>query len=138
MFPDAPNTGLVEVTFLADRGADRSLLSPRDAIQAGRNFAALAAGQASRGVGGETSTLLVGSEIFFQGYTIPLTPSIPESQRPIPTVLGRDFMRDFALFMEEFSGRVLFLDQADVETYGLAAVGKPVILPSPLISPPQN
>ena len=63
--------------------------------------------------------------IYVEEYIIPLTLSIPEAQRPIPSVLGRDFIVNFALFMEERSGRVLFLDQSDVERHGLAALGNP-------------
>jgi hypothetical protein len=35
------------------------------------------------------------------------------------SLLGRDFMRDFALFMEERTGRVLLLDQDDLESFGI-------------------
>ena len=119
-FPGYENARIIQVTFLVDTGADRSLLSPRDAIRTRLDFAALEAGETSRGIGGETSTLLVESKIHVQGHTIPLTLSIPEVQRPIPSVLGRDFMRDFALFMEERTGRVLFFDQHDLDSLELA------------------
>lgn len=122
-FPTAPDARVVAPEFLIDTGADRSLLSPRDAIGIGLDFSNLSRGPTGRGVGGETSTLLVESMIYVGGYTIPLTLSIPEVQRPIPSVLGRDSIANFALFMEERTGRVLFLDQTDVETYGLAALG---------------
>lgn len=122
-FPQIPNAKGIAPEFLVDTGADRSLLSPRDAIWTGLNFSILGRGPASRGVGGETSTLLVESRIRVAGYTIPLTLSIPEVQRPIPSVLGRDFIANFALFMEERTERVLFLDETDIETYGLAALG---------------
>ena len=63
--------------------------------------------------------------IYVGGYTIPLTLSIPEAQRPITSVLGRDFIDNFALFMEERTRRVLLLDETDVEIYGLATLGDP-------------
>ena len=122
-FPRWQNVEAIFPEFLIDTGADRSLLSPRDAIGIGLNFSILERGPISRGVGGETHTLLVESIIYVEGYTIPLTLSIPEVQRPIPSVLGRDFIRYFALFMEERSGRVLLLDQADIDAHGLAALG---------------
>ena len=122
-FPGAPNARLIAPEFLIDTGADRSLLSPRDAIGVGLDFSVLDSGPASRGVGGETPTLLVESMIYVAGYTIPLTLSIPEVQRPIPSVLGRDFIANFALFMEERTGRVLLLDEAEVEMYGLTTLG---------------
>ena len=124
-FPSAPNARTIIPEFLIDTGADRSLLSPRDAIGIGLNFSILGRGPTSRGVGGETPTLLVESIIYVEGYTIPLTLSIPEAQRPIPSVLGRDFIANFALFMEERTGRVLFLDETDVEMYDLATLGNP-------------
>ena len=34
-------------------------------------------------------------------------------------------MANFALFIEERTGRVLFLDETDVEMYGLATLGNP-------------
>ena len=124
-FPSAPNTRVIAPEFLIDTGADRSLLSPRDAIGFGLDFSILSRGPTSRGVGGETPTLLVEAMIYVGGYTIPLTLSIPEAQRPIPSVLGRDFIANFALFMEERTGRVLFLDETDVEMYGLTTLGNP-------------
>lgn len=124
-FPSAPNAGVIAPEFLIDTGADRSLLSPKDAIGIGLNFSILDRGPTSRGVGGETPTLLVESIIYVARYTIPLTLSIPEAQRPIPSVLGRDFIANFALFLEERTGRVLFLDETDVEMYGLATLGSP-------------
>ena len=124
-FPSTPNARVIAPEFLIDTGADRSLLSPRDAIGIGLDFSILGRGPTSRGVGGETPTLLVESMIYVGGYTIPLTLSIPEAQRPIPSVLGRDFLANFALFMEERTGRVLLLDEADVEMYGLATLGTP-------------
>ena len=110
---------------MIDTGADRSLLSPKDAVGIGLDFSILDRGPASRGVGGETPTLLVESMIYVARYTIPLTLSIPEAQRPIPSVLGRDFIANFALFLEERTGRVMFLDERDVEIYGLATLGNP-------------
>ncbi len=124
-FPGAPNARVIAPEFLIDTGADRSLLSPRDAIGVGLDFSILSLGPTSRGVGGETPTLLVEAMIYVEGYTIPHMLSIPEAQRPIPSVLGRDFIANFALFMEERTGRVLLLDETDVEMYGLATIGNP-------------
>ena len=124
-FPRAPNARVIAPEFLIDTGADRSLLSPKDAIGIGLNFSILDRGPTSRGVGGETPTLLVESIIYVARYTIPLTLSIPEAQRPIPSVLGRDFIANFAPFMEERTSRVLFLDETDVEMQGLATLGNP-------------
>ena len=43
---------------------------------------------------------------------------------PIPSLLGRDFMSNFALFMEEGTGKVLFLDEEDLSTLGLSILGQ--------------
>lgn len=124
-FPGVPDARATNVRLLVDTGADSTLLAPRDAIRTGIDFSTLARGPTSRGIGGETNTLLVESEILVQGHTISLTLSIPEAQRPIPSVLGRDFITNFALFLEERTGRVLFLDGTDVEMHGLATLGNP-------------
>ena len=124
-FPDFPNAGATDVRLLVDTGADSTLLAPGDAIRTGIEFSALGRGPTSRGVGGDASTLQVESQIFVQGYTIPIILSIPEVRRPIPSVLGRDFIRHFALFMEERTGRVLFLDESDIDTFGLGALATP-------------
>ncbi len=41
---------------------------------------------------------------------------------PIPAILGRDIMADFALFMEERTGRVLLLNQNDLEEMGFSSL----------------
>ena len=46
---------------------------------------------------------------------------VPEVRQPIPSLVGRDFMANFALFMEERTGRVLFLNEEDLSAVNLSA-----------------
>ena len=62
---------------------------------------------------------VVQANLLVQGYSVPLTLHISELRLPIPSVLGRDFMSHFALFMEERRGLVLFFDQPELAQLGL-------------------
>ncbi len=124
-FPNAPHVGTQRIELLIDTGADRTTLSGRVAESIGLNLSALPFGGISSGIGGQTAVRVVESMISVQGYTIPFPLRILESRHPAPSILGRDFMANFALFMEERTGRVLFLDQTDIARYGLTALGSP-------------
>ena len=117
-FPNSPDIGTVGVELLVDTGADRTILSPIDAESIGLDLSSLDVGRRSSGIGGETSTRIVESKLSTQGYSIPLILHIPEVRQPIPSLLGRDFMSNFALFMEERAGNVLFLDQGNLDSLG--------------------
>ena len=118
-FPGIPHLGVVGVELLVDTGADRTILSPIDAENIGLNTSNLDMGRRSSGIGGSTLTRIVKSRATIQGYSMPLTLHIPEVRQPIPSLLGRDFMSSFALFMEERSGRVMFFDQEELDSLGL-------------------
>lgn len=122
-FPDAPHLGTHHVELLVDTGADRTTLSRGMAESIGLDLNVLPDGGTSTGFGGVTAVRMVEARFLVESHMITLWLRILESRHPIPSVLGRDFMREFALFMEETSERVLFLDQSDVERYGLAALG---------------
>ena len=113
-FPDNPDVGTAGVELLVDTGADRTILSPVDAASMGIDTSRLDAGRRSSGIGGITPTRVLDSRIIAQNFSTPLRLHIPEARLPIPSLLGRDFMSNFALFMEERTGRVLFLDQGDL------------------------
>ena len=113
-FPRNPEIGTAGVELLVDTGADRTILSPVDAASMGIDTSRLDAGRRSSGIGGVTPTRMIESRIIVQDFTSPLRLHIPEARLPIPSLLGRDFMSNFALFMEERTGRVLFLDQGDL------------------------
>lgn len=124
-FPHAPHLGASSVDLLVDTGAERTTLSRTAAENAGLNLAALPDGGTSTGVGGVTAMRVVESRLSVQGYSTFLRQlRISESRHSVPSILGRDFIREFALFMEESTDRVLFLAAADVEMYGLAGLGR--------------
>ena len=109
-----PGVGPVSIEFLVDMGADRTLLSPIDADNIGIDVSKLKMGRRSVGVGGEMSTRVVESRLTTQGYSTLLTLHIPEARLPIPSLLGRDFMANFGLFIEERTGRVFFFDEEEI------------------------
>ena len=113
-FPKHPTVGTAGIELLVDTGADRTILSPIDAESMGLDAAPLDAGLKSRGIGGEISTRVVKSKLTIQGYSTSITLHVPDVRQPIPSLLGRDFMAKFALFMEERTGKVLFLDEEDL------------------------
>ena len=119
-FPKHPNVGASGIELLVDTGADRTILSPIDAGNMGLDVPALDVGLRSRGIGGEVSTRVVESTLTVQGYSTSITMHVPEVRQPIPSLVGRDFMANFALFMEERTGRVLFLDEEDLSAVNLS------------------
>ena len=124
-FPEFPDLEGGEVDFLVDTGADRTTLSRPAAENMGLNLATLPDGGTSTGVGGVSAVRMVESQLLVQSFSITFWLRIWESRHTSMSVLGRDFMQRFALFIEERTGRVLFLDETDVEMYGLAALGNP-------------
>ena len=112
------NDQLLQVPLLVDTGADRTILSPADAIRLSRSFgvnlADLPQGAASSGVGGQASTRTIQATLIMDSFSTSLTLTtlepIPDRLLPIPSLLGRDILSHFALFMEERAGRVLLLE----------------------------
>ena len=124
-FPDAPHIEMSPIEFLVDTGSDRTTLSRPTAENIGLELAILPDGGTSSGIGGVSAARQVRTQLSVQGYSTTFWLRILESRHPAPSILGRDFIRRFALFIEESTSRVLFLDETDVETYGLAALGNP-------------
>ena len=124
-FPDVPHIGMKTIELLVDTGSDRTTLSRPTAENIGLDLAGFPDGGTSSGIGGVSAARQVRIHLSVQDYSTSFWLRILESRHPAPSILGRDFIRRFALFMEESSGRVLFLDQADIETYGLEALGSP-------------
>ena len=112
---DGSDARVVGIEFLVDTGADRTLLSPIDAENIGLDISKLKIGRRSIGVGGEMSTRVLESKLTTQGYSTLLTLHVPEVRLPIPSLLGRDFIANFGLFIEERTGRVLFFDQEEID-----------------------
>ncbi|MBM2827259.1 MAG: Peptidase protein [Dehalococcoidia bacterium] len=110
------------VHFLVDTGADTTLLAPRDAKELGLDINSLPQSPPSMGVGGPTPTASTEATITLDSlsFTISLRILAPTDQRQqrslqfIPSLLGRDIMAHFALFMEERTRRVLLLEPEEV------------------------
>lgn len=112
-----------DVAFLVDTGADATLLGPRDTANLRINTTLLPPGPPLTGVGGRTPTVSADATIAFGhlSYTLPLrilAPRGPAQQRAlsrIPSLLGRDVLSRFALFLEERTHRVLLLEPHEVD-----------------------
>ena len=122
-FPDFPHIGTRTLDLLIDTGSDRTTLSRPTAESIGLDLATLPDGGTSTGVGGVSAVRQVRVSLSVQDFSTEFWLRIPELRQPTPSVLGRDLIANFALFIEERTGRVLFLDQTDVEMYGLATLG---------------
>ncbi len=108
------------VRLLVDTGADRTILGPlhseRLRTELGMDFAALRRGQPGMGIGGQVATRIVEAVLILDTVALPLTLTILEPTAPlspIPSLLGRDILAHFALFLEERTSRVLLLEPAE-------------------------
>ncbi len=107
-----------EVAFLVDTGADSTVLAPRDAALLGIDPSLLPPGPASTGVGGRMQTAHAQASITLDHlrYDFPLRILTPatRTQRSalarIPSLLGRDVLAHFALFLEQRTSRVVLLE----------------------------
>ena len=119
-FPVADNRQL-EVSFLVDTGADRTLLSPSEGArlrqQLGIDLLSLPFGLPIGGVGGETQTRMIDATLDIGERSISTTLSLvepPPGQFPtMPSLLGRDIFYQLALFMEYNTDRLLLLDETE-------------------------
>ena len=118
---------LSRITFLVDTGADPTLLSPRDALRLGLNLELLQSGPSTAGVGGVTRTVVVDATITLGPVVYPLSLRVLAPEGPqqralnrIPSLLGRDLLAHFALFMEERTNRVFLLDPNEADALSLA------------------
>ena len=109
-----------EIEFLIDTGADTTVLSPADARAIGLDVSVLDIAGVGGGIGGDALMRSVEAILTIQGYSVPITLCVPDSDHAIPSLLGRDFMAGFALFFEESSRTVVLLDRDEVERMGLA------------------
>lgn len=125
--PDVGISG-IDIRFLIDTGADRTLLGHRDALRMSRVYGVdltqLRVGLPFRGIGGvSTKRYVVQAVLEFGVFSTDLDLAILEpvhGQPPsIPSLLGRDVLVHFALFMEERTNRVLLLEPAEADRLGL-------------------
>jgi hypothetical protein len=115
------------VPLLVDTGADRTVLSPTDAIRLTRRFGVnlddLPQGVPSTGVGGQAFTRAVRAVLNIESFSTPLTLTVLEPilsrLLSIPSLLGRDVLSHFALFMEERTSRVLLPEPHEANTLDL-------------------
>ena len=125
---DFPSLGLAgDIPLLVDTGADPTVLAPADAGRLEIPLAQLPSGPPSAGVGGTTLTVSVPATLTLDARSVAvtmriLTPQTPRQQRTlrrIPSLLGRDILSRFALFMEERSQRVLLLEPHEADALSL-------------------
>ena len=121
-----PEIGIVglEIRFLIDTGADRSMIGDDDSrrlIQDHQaDFTMLEEGIPSQGIGGIVPTREVQAilqlEDFSASLRIDILEPVPGQQPSVPSLLGRDVLSHFALLMEERTGRVLLLEPAEADS----------------------
>lgn len=121
---DIPSQHLsADIVFLIDTGADSTLIAPVDVAVLGLETSHLSRGVRSAGVGGATDTVFVESIVTLGPHSFDLSlrilaPRTPEQQAAlshIPSLLGRDILAHFALFLEERTGRVLLLEPEEAD-----------------------
>ena len=122
---DIPEIGVVglEARFLIDTGADRSLLGDDDAGRMLRDYEVdlgrLEDGIPSQGIGGVVATREVQATLGLGDFSTSIRLDVlePKSGQPpsVPSLLGRDILSHFALFMEGRTNRVLLLEPQEVE-----------------------
>lgn len=105
----------LDVRLLVDTGADRTVLGPQDAARLGIDYAALARGQEVGGLGGRVDTRVTDATLAFESLAIPISLTVLDPgatrQLAVPSLLGRDVLAQFALFMDESRGRVLLFER---------------------------
>ncbi len=127
-FPIANNQSL-EISFLIDTGADRTLISPVDGVrlrgELGVDILDLPFGSPIVGVGGQTETRMIDATLDIGAQTISTTLSLvepPPGQFPtMPSLLGRDIIYQLALFMEYRKDRLLLLEDSETEHISFSA-----------------
>ena len=127
-FPIANNQSL-EISFLIDTGADRTLISPVDGVrlrgELGVDILDLPFGSPIVGVGGQTETRMIDATLDIGAQTISTTLSLVEPPLghfpTMPSLLGRDILYELALFMEYTKDRLLLLEDSETEHISFSA-----------------
>ena len=122
-FP-APINARLRVSFVVDTGADRTLLSAQVAQELERRFdfdiRSLERDISIVGVGGMVDTRRIDATLSQGGRWIQTPILIIEAvpgPNTVTSLLGRDFIDDYALFLQRSNERVLLLDEAEAEDF---------------------
>lgn len=112
----------LKVPFLLDTGADRTILGTIDAERLATGFgvalASLPPGVPSTGVGGQMPTRTIECVLTLDTFSLPLVLPILEdsyARLRIPSLLGRDVLSRFALYLEERTNLVLLLEPHEAD-----------------------
>ena len=128
-FPTAGN-GSLDIPFLIDTGADHTLLSPAEGVRLrqdlGVDLLSLPRGEPIGGVGGYMETRTIEVSIAIGSYTTNVQASLAEPPTygkfpEMPSLLGWDILRAFALYIEHRANSVLLLERGDTEHVNFVA-----------------
>ena len=110
----------IPIAFEVDTGADRTLLSAVDGQRLydefGLDILTMPRGNPIGGIGGVVQTRLVSATLVVGSYetTMPLpVVDLPPGPYDMPSLIGRDIIYDFALFMEHSADRPHLLRSAE-------------------------
>lgn len=103
------------VSFIIDTGSDDPVLSAYDTARLGLSAAELPGGPELVGVTGSSTTRRANVILRADGLSLPaellvLDDVSPAHPSPFPSLLGRDVLARFALFMEQATERVYLVD----------------------------
>ena len=122
-FP-APINARIRVSFVVDTGADRTLLSAQVAQELQRRFdfdiRSLEPDISIAGVGGLVDTRKIDATLSQGRHWIKAPVLIIDAvpgPNTVTSLLGRDFIDDYALFLQRQTFRVLLLDEAEAENF---------------------
>ena len=122
-FP-APINARIRVSFVVDTGADRTLLSAQVTQELERRFdfdiRSLEPDISIGGVGGLVDTRRIDATLsqgrHWLNAPILIIDAVP-GPNTVTSLLGRDFIDDYALFLQRRSFRVLLLDDGEAEDF---------------------
>ena len=120
-----PGHGItLDARLLVDTGADRTILGPYPALRLeidfGLDFNTLPEGTPSTGVGGLATTRTIETILSLGAFSIPLSLTVLEpGLSPIPSLLGRDIVSQFALFIDQRTDRVFLLEPGEADALQL-------------------
>ena len=113
--PEADDNS-IEISFVIDTGADLTLISPFDGQRICRqldvDMHSLPLGKSIGGIGGQVDTKFIKVKLVIGDYKTTMNTSIvdlPPGPNDMPSILGRDVIYDFALFMEHSADRLFLL-----------------------------